>query len=237
MKKIPAVLFVYPREFKNKRLSQQSALQQNTYRGFNPMSPLVALYDGFAVFESPSMPILSIDGNEPNEQFIEQLKMNAVAAVNALKNTGVIDINNLAIMGHSYGAFAVANLLAHTNLFKTGIARSGAYNRTLTPFGFQGEQRNLWQAKGNYLAMSPFLFADQINEPILLIHGENDQNPGTFPMQSTRMYRALVANNKTAKLIMLPNEGHNYRFKENLYQVLLHQSQWLKKWLTESNAK
>ena len=230
-KKIPAVLWIYPREFKDKKLGQQNSTVNNRFRAFNATGPLVALHDGFAVFESPSMPIMSQENGEPNDHFIEQLVMNAQAAVKALEQTGSIDVQRLAVMGHSYGAFAVANLLAHTDLFKAGIARSGAYNRTLTPFGFQGEERNLWQAKESYLAMSPFLYADQINEPLLLIHGENDLNPGTFPMQSRRMYRALVANDKTAKLVMLPYEGHGYNAKENLHQMLIQQSNWLKQWL------
>lgn len=230
--KIPAVLWIYPKEFKSKKLSQQYSVIRNRFRQFDPLGPLPLLYDNIAVFESPSMPIMSVDNKEPNDQFIEQLILDAEAAVTALDKTGIIDVQRLAIMGHSYGAFAVANLLAHTNLFKAGIARSGAYNRTLTPFGFQGEQRNLWQAQQSYLAMSPFLYADKINEPLLLIHGDNDLNPGTFPMQSTRMYSALAANKKTAKLVILPYEGHQYRAKENLHQLLIQQSDWLARWLT-----
>ncbi len=234
VKKIPAVLWIYPREFKNKKLSQQTTITQNKFINLDPSGPLPFLLDGIAVFEATAMPIISEQG-EPNDNFIEQLVMNAQATVKAIEKTGVIDINKLAIMGHSYGAFSVANLLAHTDLFKAGIAKSGAYNRTLTPFGFQGERRNLWQAKNSYLAMSPFLYADKIDEPLLLIHGENDLNSGTFPMQSKRMYQALVANKKTAKLIMLPYEGHSYRAKENLYLVLRQQSSWLRKWLNMQN--
>jgi len=229
-KKIPAVLWIYPREFKNKKLGQQTTITQNKFINLEPSGPLPFLLDGIAVFEATAMPIISEQG-EPNDHFIEQLVMNAQATVKALEKTGVIDIQKLAIMGHSYGAFSVANLLAHTDLFQAGIAKSGAYNRTLTPFGFQGERRNLWQAKDSYLEMSPFLYVDQINEPLLLIHGENDLNSGTFPMQSKRMYQALVANKKTAKLIMLPYEGHSYKAKENLHLVLAQQSDWLKKWL------
>ncbi len=235
--KIPAVLWVYPKAFKNKKISQQSSTVPNKFRQFNPLGPLPLLHDNIAVFESPSMPILAINNGEPNNQFIDQLTMNAEAAVKALEETGIIDVKRLAVMGHSYGAFAVANLLAHTDYFNAGIARSGAYNRTLTPFGFQGEQRNLWQARQSYLAMSPFLYADKINEPLLLIHGENDLNPGTYPMQSTRMYNALAANNKTAKLIMLPYEGHQYQAKENLHQLLIQQSNWLARWLAETDKQ
>jgi dipeptidyl aminopeptidase/acylaminoacyl peptidase len=229
--KIPAVLWIYPKKYEDKKLSQQFSVVNNRFRHFNPLGPLPLLHDGIAVFESPSMPILSADGGEPNDHFIEQLVMNAEAAVKALDKTGVIDVQRLAVMGHSYGAFAVANLLAHTDLFNVGVARSGAYTRSLPPFGFQGEQRNLWKAKNSYLSMSPFLYADQINEPLLLIHGENDLNSGTFPMQSTRMYDALVANKQKAKLVMLPYEGHAYRAKESLYQVLTLQSEWLNRWL------
>ena len=235
--KIPAVLWIYPKSFKSKKLSQQSSVIHNQFKRFDPLGPLPLLHDNIAVFESPSMPIMSVGDEEPNDQFIEQLVMNAEAAVAALEETGIIDVKRLAVMGHSYGAFAVANLLAHTNLFSTGIARSGAYNRTLTPFGFQGEQRNLWQARQSYLTMSPFLYADKIDEPLLLVHGERDLNPGTFPMQSTRMYSALAANKKTAKLVMLPYEGHQYRAKENIHQLLIQQSDWLTRWLTITNKQ
>ncbi|ATG79122.1 S9 family peptidase [Pseudoalteromonas sp. 1_2015MBL_MicDiv] len=232
--KIPAILWIYPDEFKNKKLSQQNTVRTNLFREFDPLSPLVFLHDGFAVFESPSMPITSFDGSEPNDDFINQIHLNAKAAVNALEKTGRIDVQKLAVMGHSYGAFTVANLLAHTDLFKAGIARSGAYNRTLTPFGFQGEKRNLWQAKETYINISPLIYADKINEPLLLVHGESDQNSGTYPMQSMRMYQALIANKKTAQLIMLPYEGHTYQAKENLSYLLTHQSEWMKKWLNTS---
>ncbi|WP_462173635.1 alpha/beta hydrolase family protein [Pseudoalteromonas xiamenensis] len=225
--KFPAVLWIYPKEFENKKLSQQHNVPTNMYRAFDASSPLVFLKQGIAVFESPSMPITAFDGSQPNDQFIEQLTENAKAAVNALAKSGQIDINRLALMGHSYGAFAVANLLVHTDLFKVGIARSGAYNRTLTPFGFQGEKRKLWEAKATYLDMSPYLSADKLNEPLLLIHGELDQNAGTTPLQSELMYRALIANNKTAKLIMLPFEGHSYQGYENLVFMLNSQSDWL----------
>ncbi|CCQ09177.1 hypothetical protein PALB_110 [Pseudoalteromonas luteoviolacea B = ATCC 29581] len=224
---IPAVLWIYPKEFENKKLSQQHSAPTNMYRAFDASSPLVFLKQGIAVFESPSMPIVAFDGSQPNDQFIEQLTENAKAAVNALAKNDKIDVNRLAIMGHSYGAFAVANLLVHTDLFKVGIARSGAYNRTLTPFGFQGEKRKLWDAKSTYLAMSPYLSADKLNEPLLLIHGELDKNAGTTPLQSELMYRALIANNKTTKLIMLPFEDHNYQAYENLVFMLNSQSDWL----------
>ncbi len=234
VKKIPAVLWIYPREFNSKKLSQQTTITQNKFITLDPSGPLPFLLDGIAVFEATAMPIISEHG-EPNDNFIEQLVMNAQATVKALEKTGIIDVDRLAIMGHSYGAFSVANLLAHTNLFQAGIAKSGAYNRTLTPFGFQGEKRTLWQAKENYLTMSPFLYVDKIDEPLLLIHGENDLNSGTFPMQSRRMYQALVANKKIAKLIILPYEGHSYRAKENLHLVLKQQSEWLRIWLSKPN--
>ncbi|MCF7520097.1 prolyl oligopeptidase family serine peptidase [Pseudoalteromonas sp. L21] len=235
--KIPAVLWIYPDEFNNKKLSQQNTVKTNIFRQFDPLSPLVFLHDGIAVFESPSMPITAFDGQEPNDDFINQINLNAQAAINALEGTGLIDIDSLAVMGHSYGAFTVANLLAHTDFFKAGIARSGAYNRTLTPFGFQGEKRTLWQAKKTYIDLSPIMFADKINAPLLLIHGENDQNSGTYPLQSTRMYQALIANKKTTQLIMLPYEGHSYRAKENLTYLLKEQSAWLNKWLKSSRAQ
>ena len=186
---------------------------------------------GYAVLDNPAMPIVGEGQQEPNDSYLAQLTMNAQAAVDAVVKLGVADRNKIAVGGHSYGAFMTANLLAHTRLFKAGIARSGAYNRTLTPFGFQAEDRNFWEAKSVYQAMAPFNFADQIKDPLLLIHGEMDNNSGTFPIQSERMYQALQGLGARARLVMLPNESHGYRARESILQMLWEQDQWLGQYL------
>ena len=149
------------------------------------------------------------------------------AAKDYLVDRGIGDPDRMAIGGHSYGAFMTANLLAHSDLFAAGLARSGAYNRTLTPFGFQAEERTLWEAKDVYFDMSPFMFADKVNEPILLIHGDSDSNSGTYPMQSERYYNALKGHGATARLVMLPYESHGYRGRESVLHMLWETHQWL----------
>src|SRR6185295_10540581 len=163
---------------------------------------------GYAVLNNAEMPIVAIDSTKkPNDNFVDQLRMNAEAAINKLSDMGVGDRNRIAVGGHSYGAFMTANLLAHTNLFKAGIARSGAYNRSLTPFGFQNEDRTYWQDPSLYFDMSPFSYADKIKTPILLIHGEADDNSGTFPINSDRLYRAIKGNGGTVRYVTLPFEA------------------------------
>jgi len=184
-----------------------------------------------AIFDDPKMPIIGSDAKEPNDTFRSQLVASAKAAVDVLVEKGIADKNKIAIAGHSYGAFMVANLLAHSDLFKTGIARSGAYNRTLTPFGFQGEERNFWDGQNIYATMSPFFHAEKINQPMLMIHGTDDPNSGTYPMQSERMYNALKGLGKDARLVMLPYEGHGYRARESILHVLYEQEAWLDKYL------
>jgi dipeptidyl aminopeptidase/acylaminoacyl peptidase len=160
----------------------------------------------------------------------------AEAAVAELVRRGVSRPGQIAIGGHSYGAFMTANLLAHSDLFATGIARSGAYNRTLTPFGFQSEERSLWQAPEVYSAMSPFMHADKVNEPLLLIHGDSDNNSGTFPMQSERYYNALQGHGATVRLVMLPHESHGYRARESVLHMLWETERWLDEFLAPQPA-
>ena len=173
------------------------------------------------------MPIVGEGDKQPNDTYIEQLVSSAEAAVNLLVERGVSDGQRLAIGGHSYGAFTAANLLAHSDLFQAGIARSGAYNRTLTPFGFQGEQRNFWETPETYLTMSPFIAAEKINEPLLLIHGAEDNNPGTYPIQSERLYEAMKGLGGTVRYVSLPAEGHVYRSREAVGHVLWEMVSWL----------
>ena len=163
-------------------------------------------------------------------QLMSNMPPSAQAAADKMVGMGVADRNRLAIGGHSYGAFMTANLLAHSDIFRAGIARSGAYNRTLTPFGFQAEERTYWQAPEVYLAMSPFMHAERVNEPILLIHGEADNNSGTFPMQSERMFAALQGNGATVRLVMLPAESHGYAARESVGHVLWEMVEWMGRW-------
>jgi dipeptidyl aminopeptidase/acylaminoacyl peptidase len=173
------------------------------------------------------MPIVGANGAEPNDTYVEQLRASAEAAVRAVVERGVADPDRIAVGGHSYGAFMTANLLAHTDLFRAGIARSGAYNRTLTPFGFQSEQRTYWEATETYTAVSPFTYADRVNEPILLIHGEADDNSGTFPVQSERFYAALKGHGATVRYVVLPLEAHGYRARESVGHTLWEMVRWL----------
>lgn len=233
---LPVLMWAYPLEYKDKAVASQvrESPYEFTYIGY--WGPMPYLAKGIAVFDDPKMPIVGVEGKEPNDLFRKQLVASAQAAVDVLVEKGIADKDKIAIAGHSYGAFMVANLLAHSDLFKTGIARSGAYNRTLTPFGFQGEERDFWQAQDVYAAMSPFFHAEKINEPMLMIHGQEDPNSGTFPMQSERMYAALKGLGKEARLVMLPYEAHGYRARKSLLHVLWEQEQWLEKYLLTDAA-
>jgi len=227
---LPFFVWAYPREF----LSADSAgqLRDSPY-GFTHLArvPLYWLTQGFGILEGPSMPIIGPSGEDANDTFIEQLVASARAAVAFLVSNGYADPQRIAIGGHSYGAFMAANLLCHApDLFRCGIARSGAYNRTLTPFGFQNEQRTLWQARDVYVRMSPCLYANQIQAPLLLIHGEDDDNPGTYPLQSERFFQALKGQGKIARLVLLPLESHSYQARESVLHVLAEMDAWLKRW-------
>ena len=177
------------------------------------------------------MPIIGEGDTEPNQNFVEQLRNNAAAAIDCIVDMGIADPKRIAVGGHSYGAFMTANLLAHTDLFAAGIARSGAYNRTLTPFGFQSEERNFWEATETYMKMSPFTHADKIDAPLLLLHGEDDSNSGTYPMQSERFYSALKGLGKTVRLTLLPKESHGYRARESVMHMLWEMTEWLDKYV------
>jgi dipeptidyl aminopeptidase/acylaminoacyl peptidase len=168
-----------------------------------------------------------------NDTYVKQITLNAKAAIDKAVELEVTDPNRVGVGGHSYGAFMTANLLAHTDLFKAGIARSGAYNRTLTPFGFQNEDRTLWEAEETYLGMSPFMFADKLKEPILFIHGEMDNNTGTFPIQSERMYQAVSGNGGITRLVMLPNESHGYAARESIEHTLYEMLTWFERWVKD----
>jgi len=198
-------------------------------------SPIFWVTQGYAVLDNAEMPIVGEGNKEPNDNFIPQLYLNAHAAIQAVAKMGVADSNRVAVGGHSYGAFMTANLLAHTKLFKAGIARSGAYNRTLTPFGFQAEERTYWEAPEVYYNMSPFMFANKIKTPLLMIHGEMDNNSGTFPIQSERLYNAIKGHGGTVRFVLLPYESHGYAAKENVLHMLWEQDQWLNKYVKNAD--
>jgi dipeptidyl aminopeptidase/acylaminoacyl peptidase len=176
------------------------------------------------------MPVIG-DPETKNDSYIEQISAAAAAHVEALVKAGIADPARVAVAGHSYGAFMTANLLAHTDLFAAGIARSGAYNRTLTPFGFQNERRTFWEVPDIYGKMSPFFHADHIKDPILLMHGEMDDNSGTFPIQSERMYMALKGYGATVRYVTLPYEAHGYVARETLLHVLWERLNWFDKYV------
>ena len=224
---LPVFMWAYPREFKSAEAASQMTSSPYEFTRLNWGSPIYWVTQGYAIFDDFSMPIVGEGDAEPNETFVEQLQSSAEAAINTLVDMGVADRNKIGVGGHSYGAFMTANLLAHTNLFAAGIARSGAYNRTLTPFGFQAEQRSYWEAPEVYTQMSPFSYADKIKTPILLIHGEADNNSGTFPMQSERFFAALKGHGATTRLVMLPHESHGYRAKQSILHTRWEMNQWL----------
>ncbi len=229
--KMPMILWAYPREFKDQSSAAQKTANPNTFTNPYYGSPIYWVTKGYVILDRASFPILGVGDTEPNDTFINQLVGNAQAAIDAADALGYIDRNRVAVGGHSYGAFMVANLLSHSDLFAAGIARSGAYNRTLTPFGFQSEQRSYWEAPEVYYNMSPFMHADKMKTPLLLTHGEADNNSGTYPMQSIRYFNALKGLGAEVRLVLLPKESHGYRAKENILHLLWEQDQWLEKYV------
>lgn len=228
---LPTLIWAYPREFKTAAAAGQVKGSPYKFSTLNPASPVYLVTQGYAILDNADMPIVGESNQEPNDTFIEQIRYNAEAAINQLTKMGVSDKQRIAVGGHSYGAFMTANLLAHTDLFAAGIARSGAYNRSLTPFGFQAEERSYWQVPAVYHKMSPFSFADKIKTPILLIHGQADNNTGTFPMQSERMYSALKGHGATTRLVLLPAESHGYRARESVMHMIWEMNQWLDRYV------
>lgn len=224
---LPLLMWAYPAEFTDAAVAGQIVDTANRFTRPGGSSHMFLLTQGYAILDDPSMPIVGKDGAEPNDTYIQQLSASASAAIDAVVALGVAERSRIAVGGHSYGAFMTANLLAHTDLFRTGIARSGAYNRTLTPFGFQAEQRTYWEAPETYNAMSPFTYADQIKEPMLMIHGEADDNSGTFPVQSERFYAALKGHGATVRYVVLPFEAHGYRARESVGHTLWEMTRWL----------
>lgn len=229
---LPVLMWAYPREFTNARDAAQVRGSQNMFTRISWGSPIFWVTQGYAVLDAAEMPIVSTNPDKkPNDDFIEQLKLNARAAIDKLAAMGVGDSTRVGVGGHSYGAFMTAHLLSHTNWFKAGIARSGAYNRTLTPFSFQNEDRTYWQAPQLYFDMSPFSYAHKLKTPILLVHGDTDDNTGTYPIQSERMFQALKGNGGNVRYVSLPYEAHGYRGKENILHLLWEEHMWLEKYV------
>lgn len=229
--KLPLLIWAYPAEFKDKNSAGQNDKNPNEFTFPNYGSFVYWVTKGYAVLDDASFPIIGEGTTEPNDTFISQLVDDAEAAINAVDNLGYINRKKVAVGGHSYGAFMTANLLTHTNLFACGIARSGAYNRTLTPFGFQSEQRNYWDVPAIYNEMSPFMNADKMKTPLLLVHGDADNNPGTFTLQSERYFQALKNLGAPVRLVLLPKESHGYAAKENILHLLWEEDQFLEKYL------
>ena len=234
---LPFLLWAYPREFRSADAAAQ--VIGSPYRFTRPSggSHLFLLLAGYGVLDNPTMPIVSLDGKEPNDSYVEQLVSSAKAAVDKIADMGVGDRSRIGIGGHSYGAFMTANLLAHSDLFQAGIARSGAYNRTLTPFGFQAEERTYWEAPEIYTTMSPFTYANQINEPMLMIHGQDDDNSGTFPIQSERMYAAIKGHGGKVRLVWLPGEAHGYRARESVGHTLKEMVDWMDRYVKHGGVR
>jgi len=234
---LPMLMWAYPTEFKSKKDAGQ--VTDSPYRFTRVWwgSPMLYLTQCYTVCFDPTMPIVGEGDEESNDTFVQQLVASAQAAVDVVVERGVADRDRIAIGGHSYGAFMTANLLAHSDIFRLGLPRSGAYNRTLTPFGFQAEERTLWEAPEIYFEMSPFMHADKINEPILLVHGEADNNSGTYPMQSERMYGALKGHGATVRLVMLPHESHGYRARESLMHLLWETTTWLDRYVKNAGPR
>ena len=233
---LPTFLWAYPAEFKSRQAAGQVSGSPYQFNRISYWGAAAFVTMGYAILDNASIPIVGEGDKEPNDTYVEQLVSSAKAAIDAGVRLGVVDSTRVGVGGHSYGAFMTANLLTHSKLFRGGIARSGAYNRTLTPFGFQNEQRTYWQAPQVYNSLSPFMNADKMKSPLLLIHGEADNNTGTFPIQSERYYNALKGFGATTKLVFLPYESHGYTAKESLLHMLWEMNGWLDTYVKNPKA-
>ncbi len=231
--RLPLMVWAYPLEFNDPSTAGQIASSPFQFTRMASISHLTLLTQGYCIMDDATMPIVG-DPETMNDTFVKQVVDSAKAAIDKAVEMGVADPERVAVGGHSYGAFMTANLMAHCDFFKAGVARSGAYNRTLTPFGFQSERRPLWEAKDIYAEISPFMHADKIKKPILLIHGKNDNNPGTFPLQSQRMYQAIKGNGGHVRLVMLPLESHGYRARESVLHTQAEMIEWLNQYVRDA---
>ncbi len=234
--RVPLIIWAYPREFGDADSAGQITGSPNRFTLVNGYSHLFLLLSGYAILDNPTMPIVG-PGETANDHYVEQLVASAEAAIDKVVEMGVADRDHIGVGGHSYGAFMTANLLAHSRLFRAGFAESGAYNRSLTPFGFQSERRTFWEKPDLYAKMSPFWYADQIKDPILLMHGEADDNAGTFPIQSERFYMALKGHGATVRYVTLPFEAHGYAARETLLHVLAERINWFDKYVKNAGPR
>lgn len=230
--RLPALIWAYPLEYSDAFTAGQVSGSTNRFTTIGGASHLFLLLAGYAVLDDATMPVIG-DPETMNNTYVEQIVASAKAAIDKADEMGVIDRNRVGVGGHSYGAFMTANLLAHSDLFKAGLARSGAYNRTLTPFGFQSERRTFWEAPEMYFKVSPFMFANKIKEPILLIHGEADNNAGTHPIQSDRFYQALKGNGGNVRYVTLPLEAHGYGARESIEHTIWEMINWMDKYVKQ----
>ncbi len=234
--KVPVIMWAYPREFGDADSASQVSGSPNSFTTIRGASHMFLLLSGYAIFDNPTMPIIG-PGETANDTYVEQLIASAQAAVDKVVDMGVADRDRIGVGGHSYGGFMTANLLAHSRLFRAGFAESGAYNRSLTPWGFQSERRSFWEAPDVYTKMSPFWYADKIKDPILLMHGEVDDNTGTFPINSERLFAALKGHGATVRFVLLPNEAHGYAARETLLHVLAERLNWFDKYVKNASPK
>ena len=233
--RLPALVWAYPLEYTDAGTAGQVSGSTNRFTTIGGPSHLFLLLAGYAILNDATMPVIG-DPETMNNTYVEQIVASAKAAIDKADELGYIDRNRVGVGGHSYGAFMTANLLAHSDLFKAGIARSGAYNRTLTPFGFQSERRTFWEAPEMYFKVSPFMWAHKIKEPILLIHGEADNNSGTHPIQSDRFYQALKGNGGNVRYVTLPLESHGYQGRESTEHVIWETITWMDKYVKQAPA-
>ncbi len=233
---VPVIMWAYPREFGDADSASQVSGSPNSFTTIRGGSHMFLLLSGYAIFDNPTMPIIG-PGETANDTYVEQLVASAQAAIDKVVEMGVADRDRIGVGGHSYGGFMTANLLAHSRLFRAGFAESGAYMRTLTPFGFQSERRTFWEVPDLYAKMSPFWYADKIKDPIELVHGEVDDNTGTFPINSERLYQALKGHGATVRYVTLPNEAHGYAARETLLHVIAERLNWFDKYVKSARAK
>ena len=234
--RLPTVVYAYPREFSDASTAGQVRGSEKRFTRFGGPSHLFFLLRGYAVLHSTRMPVIG-DPDTMYDTFVEQLVAGAKAAVDKAVEMGVADPDRIGVTGHSHGGLMTVTLLAHSDLFRAGIARSGSYNHTIRPFGFQSERRTLWEAPGTYAHLSPVMHAPKINEPLLLIHGEIDENPGTIPFQSERLFEAVRGCGGTVRLLMLPFEGHGYRARESVEHVLWEQLEWFDRYVKNAQPR
>ncbi|MBS1208155.1 MAG: hypothetical protein H6R19_553 [Proteobacteria bacterium] len=226
--RVPAILYAYPLDYANAASAGQVSGSEQTFTRLREYRLL--LLAGYAIIDNASFPVVG-DPKTAYDTYMDQLVADAKAAVDEAVKLGVVDPERIGVTGHSHGALMTANLIAHTRLFRAGVATSGSFNKTLTPFGFQSERRSLWEAPEVYQKVSPFFYADKFQAPLLIVHGADDANPGTTPLQATKLFEAIRGNGGTARLVMLPHEPHWYTARESNEQLIYEMVRWFDKYV------